>query len=291
MFPEGGSHDNTDFLPFKAGIAMITFRTIVNTGQVPVIIPSGLKYFKRHEFRSRCVIEYGRPYKPTKKMVDLYKSGEKRKAVTLMLKDLEVRMREVVMTAPSYNELQAIYMARNLYLPKDISGFTDEQENEIYQRFSSGYNKMKDEPEIQYLIEAITSYRTMLKLFNIKDDQIAYFKKNWTKQIFWLLVSLVRLILSLIFVLPGNIMVFPLSTAVAFYAEQERVKALKKSTVKIKANDVLASIKIVAYISTLPFYVMFFTFIFNRILRLYFEMTRPEAYGYALTFFFIFPVL
>lgn len=65
-------------------------------------------------------------------MVDLYKSGEKRKAVALMLKDLQDRMREVTLTAPSYNELQAIYMARNLYLPKNITGFTPEQENEIY---------------------------------------------------------------------------------------------------------------------------------------------------------------
>lgn len=105
MFPEGGSHDQADLLPFKAGIALMTFGTIVNTGQIPIVIPSGLKYFKRHEFRSRCVIEYGRPYKPTKKMIDLYKSGEKRKAVALFLKDLEDRMREVVMTAPSYNEL------------------------------------------------------------------------------------------------------------------------------------------------------------------------------------------
>lgn len=64
-----------------------------------------MKYFKRHEFRSRCVIKYGRPYKPSQKMIDLYKSGEKRKAVALFLKDLEDRMREVVMTAPSYNEL------------------------------------------------------------------------------------------------------------------------------------------------------------------------------------------
>jgi hypothetical protein len=43
----------------------MTFGTIVNTDQIPIIIPSGLKYFKRHEFRSRCIIEYGRPYKPT----------------------------------------------------------------------------------------------------------------------------------------------------------------------------------------------------------------------------------
>jgi hypothetical protein len=52
-------------------------------------------------------------------MVNLYLSGEKRKAISLMLKELEDRMREVTMTAPSVNELQAIYMARNLYLPED----------------------------------------------------------------------------------------------------------------------------------------------------------------------------
>lgn len=135
-----------------------------------MIIPSGLKYFKREEFRSNLVIEFGRPYKPTKKMVNLFKSGEKRKAITLMLKDLEDRMHEVVMTAPTTEELQAIFMARNLYLPKDISGFTAEQENEIYQRFSKGYNAMKDDPDLMHLVEAISSYRKMLTLMNISDD-------------------------------------------------------------------------------------------------------------------------
>ena len=37
-----------------------------------------------------------------------------------MMKVLEDRMHEVVMTAPSWDELQAIYIARNLYLPKNI---------------------------------------------------------------------------------------------------------------------------------------------------------------------------
>jgi glycerol-3-phosphate O-acyltransferase/dihydroxyacetone phosphate acyltransferase len=32
IFPEGGSHDQTDLLPFKAGIALMTFGTILNTG-------------------------------------------------------------------------------------------------------------------------------------------------------------------------------------------------------------------------------------------------------------------
>ena len=105
MFPEGGSHDQSDLIPFKPGIAIMALACIEKTGQVPQIIPSGIKYFKRHEFRSRCVIEYGRPYIPSKKMVDLYTKGEKRNAIALMLKELEVRMHEVTMTAPSYNEL------------------------------------------------------------------------------------------------------------------------------------------------------------------------------------------
>jgi len=85
-----------------------------------------LKYFAREEFRSRVIVEFGRPYKPTKKMIDLYKSGDKRKAVTLFLNGLRERMREVTLTAPSYNELQAIYMARNLYLPKNLTDLTEE---------------------------------------------------------------------------------------------------------------------------------------------------------------------
>lgn len=288
MFPEGGSHDQTDLLPFKAGIALMTFGTIVNTGQIPVIIPSGLKYFKRQEFRSKCVIEYGRPYSPSKKLVDLYKNGEKRKAVTGMLKDLQERMHEVIMTAPSYDELQAIYMARNLYLPKNIQNLSPEQHNEIYQRFAKGYEKIKDEPELRQLVDAITGYRQMLKLMNIKDDQVALFKQSYFVQIVLIFISLIRLLLSLIFVLPGNIMILPLSTAISFYAERERIKALKGSDVKVKANDVLSSIKILAYLSTFPIYLTLFTFMFYFMLRYY--AVESKTY-YTVIFFVIFPII
>ena len=83
----------------------MTFSTIVNTGQIPSIIPSGLKYFKREDFRSRVIVEYGRPFIPTKKMIDMYKNGDKRKAVSAFLSELRDRMHEVTMTAPSYNEM------------------------------------------------------------------------------------------------------------------------------------------------------------------------------------------
>lgn len=43
-------------------------------------------------------------------------------------------MREVTLTAPSYGELQAIYMAKKIYLP-ETHNLTKEEENELYNRY------------------------------------------------------------------------------------------------------------------------------------------------------------
>lgn len=106
-----------------------------------------------------------------------------------------------------------------------------------------------------------------------------------------MILSLIRLFFCLIFIIPGNIMIFPLSTAISFYTERERIKALKASSVKVKANDVRSSIKILAYISIYPFYLTFFTFVFNRIMRWYFLHDKSWAYFYTSLFFFFFPII
>lgn len=51
-----------------------------------------------------------------------------------------------------------------------------------------------------------------------------------------------------------------------------------------------SSIKILAYIVTYPFYLGFFTFIFNRMMRNYFELNRVEAYSLSTIFYFLFPI-
>ena len=106
-----------------------------------------------------------------------------------------------------------------------------------------------------------------------------------------MLISFLRLMLSLIFVIPGNIMVLPLSSSISFYAERERVAALATSTVKIMAMDVKASIKVVSYISTYPVYVCTFTFLFNLLLRWYYGLERADSYYYTFIFFMAFPIL
>jgi len=105
IFPEGGSHDNTRLLPFKAGVSLMALGTTMKYDKLVSIIPCGLKYFKGHRFRSKVIIEFGRPYQANERTVRMYEKGDKRKAVQIFLKDIEERMREITLTAPSYNEL------------------------------------------------------------------------------------------------------------------------------------------------------------------------------------------
>lgn len=63
IFPEGGSHDRTDLLPLKAGVAIMALGAMANNPNCKVrIVPVGLSYFHPHKFRSRAVVEFGRAF-------------------------------------------------------------------------------------------------------------------------------------------------------------------------------------------------------------------------------------
>ena len=141
------------------------------------------------------------------------------------------------------------------------------------------------------LVEEITSYRTMLKLFNVDDEQVMLFEQNIYSQIVYMFYSFFMLLISLIFVLPGNLMIFPLSSAIAFKGEQERLRALKKSVVKVKATDVLASFKLTTYIVSFPIYLIIFTYIYNLTIRMKFEVEWNDSIKQTIIFFFLFPLL
>lgn len=61
IFPEGGSHDRTDLLPLKAGVAAIALGVMDQYNISVPIVPVGLNYFRGHRFRGRVVVEFGEP--------------------------------------------------------------------------------------------------------------------------------------------------------------------------------------------------------------------------------------
>jgi glycerol-3-phosphate O-acyltransferase/dihydroxyacetone phosphate acyltransferase len=89
IFPEGTSHDRTDFLKLKAGIALMTLGAMAEGKCKNVnIVPVGLNYFKREEFRSEVVIEFGKPFEVPREWSDLFKTN-KRDATEKLLKEVE----------------------------------------------------------------------------------------------------------------------------------------------------------------------------------------------------------
>lgn len=140
----------------------------------------------------------------------------------------------------------------------------------MYQRFFKGYNAFKDHQELKELIEEITDYRHQLKTLNIQDYQVRTIRLSICQLFANFMSSLIRMFLSLWFALPGLLMLTPLATIVAFYAEKERKKALAGSDVKIKATDVMASVKVVSSLVLYPFYCFFFSTAFYKICRNYF---------------------
>lgn len=122
IFPEGGSHDRSEMLPIKAGVSIMALGAMARDPNCKIsIIACGLKYFKPHRFRSQVIVEFSTPYRIPQDLVDKYKTN-KRIACGDMLGQVEKKMREVTLNAPSYKELKQIYMAREIYMPQAERG-------------------------------------------------------------------------------------------------------------------------------------------------------------------------
>ena len=86
IYPEGGSHDRTELLPLKAGVAIMALGALASNPDCGLkIVPCGMNYFHAHKFRSRAVIEFGTPLEIPEDLVKQYKEGSRREAVGKML--------------------------------------------------------------------------------------------------------------------------------------------------------------------------------------------------------------
>lgn len=96
-----------------------------------------------------------------------------------MLEEIKLRMEEVTLTAPSYEELTAIIMCRKLYTPVGYEeSIPHEKLNQLQKHFSKGYEFIKDKSEAKDLLFEISEYQTQLKELGIRDSQAGKFKMN-----------------------------------------------------------------------------------------------------------------
>jgi len=271
IFPEGGSHDRTDLLPLKAGVAIIAFGTLELHNVAVPVVPIGLNYYRRNRFRGRAVVEFGPPIYVPEHLMDQYKEGDKKGAYQEFLHMVEDGMRATLVTAPDEDALRIIHMARRLWLP---TGYipSNKEKQDLNRRFAEGYRiclkrytetRREDEhanstmgedkklmlKQIENLRERILDYVKQLESLGLRDYQVPTLRLGLFKISYTLLHLVLAFVLSSI---PSLLLNAPVGIFAKWIAESHRKKALAGSKVKINAVDVMLSKKITISIVMVP---------------------------------------
>ncbi|KAG0633632.1 hypothetical protein HOY80DRAFT_929849 [Tuber brumale] len=261
IFPEGGSHDRTELLPLKAGVAIMALGALsANPDCGLKIVPCGLNYFHAHKFRSRAVIEFGTPIEVPKELVDQYSKGEKREAVRALLEIIYNGLLAVTVTSPDYDTLMAIQAVRRLYKPTNKK-LPLPMVVELNRRLVTGYTHYKDDPRIIHLRASVSEYNRQLRLLGLRDHQVEYAKFSFFRVIFTLIYRVGKLVFLGAGALPGFALFAPVFVATRIISHRKAKEALKASTVKIQGKDVMASWKLLVTLALAPILYNFYVVI------------------------------
>ena len=175
IFPEGGSHDRTQLLPLKAGACVFVWGSYNLYNRKVQMVECGINYFGAHKFRSKVVINIGKPRSYDFDREKMNDREYKKETIDSMLHDLKESMEQVKITAPSYNELVNLYCAKEIYIPENIQLNAD-KDFKLFHKFSTAYKKIKDFPEVQELVKEVDLFRKKTKKLGLKVSEIRNFK-------------------------------------------------------------------------------------------------------------------
>ncbi|CAK5277709.1 unnamed protein product, partial [Mycena citricolor] len=254
IFPEGGSHDRTDLLPFKAGVSIMALGAMANDPKLQVkIVPVGLAYFHAHRFRSRAVVEFGKAIDVPADYVTMFKQGgdQKREAVSKFLDLIYDSLKTVTVRAPDYDTLMLIQAARRLYKTPG-QHLTLGQTVELNRRLLEGYVHFKDEPQIQRVRKEVLKYNRLVRDLGLRDHQVPRAQRALWKTLGLLLYRICLLLVWTTFALPGAILNAPIFILATSISRRKAKEALAASQVKIAGRDVLATWKILVALAVAP---------------------------------------
>lgn len=282
IFPEGGSHDRTELLPLKAGIAVMALGAMAANPNLNLkIVPCGMNYFHPDRFRSRAVIEYGTPFSVPKDMTELYKLGgeHKRKACGQLLAMISDSLKAVTVTAPDYETLMVIQAARRLYqAPYHKTKFS--QAIRFNRYLVAGYLHYKQEPRVVQLKERILCYNDRLQQLGIRDHQVKTTEITRREAVVKLLARLSITAVYGILSLPAALLNSPIIAAAEIISKRKQAEALANSTVKVAARDVISSWKLVISLGVGPALYFFYAvclavFLYNKHIPIYLKWLAP----------------
>lgn len=262
IFPEGGSHDRTDLLPLKAGVAVMALGAMENNPNCNVkVVPCGMNYFHAHKFRSRAVVEFGDPIIIPKELVKKYANPETTaEAVKDLLALITSGLKAVTVTCQDYETLMLVQAGRRLYAGNFAQQLPLPLIVEMNRRLVIGYEHYKDEPKVQEVKKRVLEYNDLLKTLHLPDHHVEDCQdEGYKAKLLPILVYRVfKLIILFILALPGATLFSPVFLSSKIISRKKAKEALANSIVKIQANDVIATWKILVAMGIAPIVYSFY---------------------------------
>ena len=112
------------------------------------VVPVGLNYFHPNKFRSRVVIEFGKPIVVDQSMGKEYMEHH-RDTVDKLLKVVTFGLKQVTLTCDDYDTLMVLQAARRLYTSTNREQIPLPMVVEMDRRLIKGYQQYKDEPDVK----------------------------------------------------------------------------------------------------------------------------------------------
>lgn len=247
IFPEGGSHDRTDLLPLKPGVAVMALGAMTQYPNCNVkIVPCGMNYFNAHKFRSRAVVEFGHPIEIPKELIEKYQDPSKsRDSVEELLDIVANGLKAVTVTCKDYETLMVVQAARRLYGGNFAQHLPLPLIVEMNRRLVLGYEAFKDNERVKLVKEKVLAYNKLLSDLYLPDHFVEDCDERHKFRIIPVLLGrVIKLLFFATLALPGAILFSPVFICSKVYSSRKAEEALAGSTVKVKANDVVATWKI-----------------------------------------------
>mmetsp|Transcript_86538 Transcript_86538/g.222916 ORF Transcript_86538/g.222916 Transcript_86538/m.222916 type:complete len:562 (+) Transcript_86538:157-1842(+) len=255
IFPEGGSHDRASLLDLKPGVAIMALGAMqAGAGQVQ-IVPCGLNYFDAYRFRSRVVVEFAEPFSVPTDLVELY-GKDKRLAVQKLMDMVHDAMQACTPGAKDYDEHQALITMRALYKPRGKQ-MTPEESLKLTKYFANARRQLRDDSRMDKVIEMTRDYNDLLRATGLRDRDVRLSLVPDRGMAWRTISAALQLILLSPITLSALFLGMPVIMTTKAMAIREKEKALKSSTVKVKALDVVASYKILVGLVLVPIYSLF----------------------------------
>lgn len=268
IFPEGGSHDRPDLLPLKPGVAIMALGSIaslIKEGHHDIdpvsIVPVGLNYFHPHKFRSRVVVEFGKPIIVDKNYGEDY-IKDSRATTGKLLDEVTFALKDVCVTCDDYDTLMALQATRRLYTSGSRSEIPTTLVIEMNRRLVKAYKKYANDPEVIAMKEGIVDYNKKLLELGLHDHQVETLTETDRVKTFATLMqrSFYFLVMAVL-ALPGVIMFAPVFITARRISRRKAKEALAASTVKIKAQDVVGTWKVLVSLGLAPILYIFYSVI------------------------------